>query len=116
MNPCTLSASPGSRLGGEDPRASRYYVRYKGCKIDSMKSVLILIASVVCAWGAAGAGALAEANIGLGLAREGKYELAIPHYRAAIALDPHLPGIYLNLGLAYVKLNQFPDASSALER
>jgi tetratricopeptide (TPR) repeat protein len=80
-----------------------------------MTSVPMLLVFVACTWAAADAGALAEANIGLGLAREGKYELAIPHYRAAIALDPHLPGIHLNLGLAYVKLNKFPDAASALE-
>src|SRR5450759_5637992 len=80
-----------------------------------MKSAVILSALVACSWAAAETGALAEANIGLGLAREGKYELAIPQYRAAIALDPHLPGLYLNLGLAYVKLNKFPDAAAALE-
>src|ERR1017187_9633847 len=83
-------------------------------RMTLMKSVAMVLAVVACAWAAAG-GALAEANTGLGLAREGKYELAIPHYRAAIALDAHLPGIYLNLGLAYMKLNKFPDAATALE-
>src|ERR1039457_7445127 len=85
-------------------------------RMSLMKSVPILLAVVACAWAAVDAGALAEANTGLGLARDGKYELAIPHYRAAIALDPHLPGIYLNLGLAYMKLNQFPAAAAAFEQ
>src|SRR5471032_1947316 len=80
-----------------------------------MKSVVLLLVAVACLRPASGPEALAEANTGLGLAREGKYDLAIPHYRAAIAVDPHLPGIYLNLGLAYVKLNKFPDAAAALE-
>ena len=78
-----------------------------------MKCVALLLASAAWLWAASDPGALAEANTGLGLAREGKHELAIPHYRAAIALDPHLPGIYLNLGLAYMKLNKFPEAASA---
>ncbi|MGD0046427.1 MAG: tetratricopeptide repeat protein [Bryobacteraceae bacterium] len=81
-----------------------------------MKSVLIPIASVACTWAAADAGALAEANTGLGLAREGKYELAIPHYRAAVKVDPHLSDIYLNLGLAYLKLERFPEAATAFEK
>jgi tetratricopeptide (TPR) repeat protein len=84
-------------------------------RMTLMKSVAMVLTVVACAWAAADGGALAEANTGLGLAREGKYELAIPHYRAAIALDAHLPGIYLNLGLAYMKLNKFPDAATALE-
>ena len=43
-----------------------------------MKFVLILLASAAGTWAGTDTGALAEANIGLGLAREGKYELAIP--------------------------------------
>jgi len=42
--------------------------------------------------------AVAEAARGGALAREGKYELAIQHYKAALRLDSHLPGLYLNLG------------------
>src|ERR1019366_2717479 len=84
-------------------------------RMTLMKSVAMVLLVVACARAAADAGALAEANTGLGLARAGKYGLAIPHYRAAIALDPHLPGVYLNLGLAYMKLNKFPDAATALE-
>src|SRR5450755_3276402 len=82
----------------------------------SMKSFVLLLVSAAYLWAASDPGALAEANTGLALAREGKYELAIPPYRAAIALDPHLPGIYLNLGLAYMKLNKFSDAVAAFEQ
>ena len=95
---------------------ARYHLRNNGSKFDSMKSALILIASVACTWAATDSGALVEANAGLGLAREGKYEQAIPHYRAAIKLDPHLSGIYLNLGLAYLKLERFPEAATAFEQ
>jgi len=42
--------------------------------------------------------AAAEANAAPALTRAGKYELAIPRYRAAMALDPRLPGIHPNLG------------------
>jgi len=54
---------------------------------------------------------LAEAARGTALAREGKYELAISHYRAALRLDPKLPGLQLNLGLAYFKSDQLPAAA-----
>ncbi|HMD71374.1 MAG TPA: hypothetical protein VKF41_08525 [Bryobacteraceae bacterium] len=40
-----------------------------------MKSVALLLASAACLWAASGSSALDEANAGLRLAREGKYEL-----------------------------------------
>jgi len=76
--------------------------------------VLLLLAG--CTWAATSPTAVEEANAGLALAREGKYELAIPHYRAAIAADSHLPGLYLNLGLAYFKLNQLAQAAPVFEQ
>jgi tetratricopeptide (TPR) repeat protein len=60
--------------------------------------------------------ALAEAQRGVALAHESKYKQAIAHYRAAEALDPHLPGLYLSLGLAYFKAQRLSDAAVALER
>src|SRR5271157_6338641 len=78
--------------------------------------VLAVLACAACLWASTDPRAMTEANTGLALARQKKYELAIPHYRAAIALDPHLPGIYLNLGLAYFKLDRLPEAASALEQ
>ena len=60
--------------------------------------------------------ALAEAQRGVALAHESKYKHAIAHYRAAEALDPHLPGLYLSLGLAYFKAQRLSDAAVALER
>ena len=59
--------------------------------------------------------AIAEAARGGALAREGKYELAIQHYKAALRLDSHLPGLYLNLGLAYFKSKRLPEAATAFE-
>ena len=47
------------------------------------------------------------------MAREGKYELAIEHYKTALRLDSHLPGLQLNLGLAYFKSNRLPEAAKA---
>ena len=59
--------------------------------------------------------AVAEAARGTALAREGKYELAIQHYQAALRLDSHLPGLHLNLGLAYFKSKRLPEAATAFE-
>jgi len=59
--------------------------------------------------------AVAEAARGGASAREGKYELAIQHYKAALRLDSHLPGLYLNLGLAYFKSERLPEAATAFE-
>jgi len=81
-----------------------------------MKSALLLPVFTVCLWCAADPRAAAEANAGLALAREGKYEQAISHYRAALKLDPAMPGLHLNLGLAYVKLNRLADAIPPFER
>jgi tetratricopeptide (TPR) repeat protein len=60
--------------------------------------------------------AAAEAARGAALAHEGKYDLAIQHYKAALRLNPHLPGLQLNLGLAYFKSNHLPEAATAFEK
>src|SRR5512140_3473979 len=83
-----------------------------GCRL---RAILILVLATGSVWAADQQEALREASAGLELARQGKYTLAIPHYRSAIAQDPHLPGIYLNLGLAYFKLDDLAKASSAFE-
>src|SRR5678816_3904136 len=44
--------------------------------------------------------AAAFASLGVVLARETQYKEAAAAYRKAIALNPRLPGIHLNLGLA----------------
>ena len=58
----------------------------------------------------------AEANADLGLveARQEHYKEAIPYYRKALALDPHMSGIQLNLGLAYFKTAAMKEAIAAL--
>ena len=38
------------------------------------------------------------------------YESAIDYYRQAIAINPNLPGLQMNLGLALFKVAQFPEA------
>jgi len=75
-------------------------------------SALVLAA---CQLPASSPEAVAEAARGKALAQEGKYELAIQHYKAALKLDSHLPGLYLNLGLAYFKSKQLPEAAAAFE-
>jgi tetratricopeptide (TPR) repeat protein len=75
-----------------------------------MKSALMLVLFSAHLWPAGDPQAAAEANTALGLAREGKYEQAIAHYRAALKLDPGMPALHLNFGLAYLKLNRLADA------
>jgi tetratricopeptide (TPR) repeat protein len=75
-----------------------------------MKPAIILVLFAARSWPAGDPRAADEANQALALAREGKYEQAIPHYRAALKLDPGMPGLHLNFGLAYLKLNRLADA------
>ncbi|HTM18474.1 MAG TPA: tetratricopeptide repeat protein [Terracidiphilus sp.] len=52
----------------------------------------------------------ALAHLGLLEARQERLEKAIGFYRQAIAIDPDLPGLQMNLGLALFKAAQFPGA------
>ena len=52
----------------------------------------------------------AIAHLGLLEARQEHYETAIDDYRRAIAINPDLPGLQMNLGLALFRVAQFPDA------
>src|SRR5580658_11140495 len=50
------------------------------------------------------------AHLGLLEARQEHYTQAIAYYRKAIALSPNLPGLHLNLGLAYFKNGEYKRA------
>ncbi len=52
----------------------------------------------------------ALAHLGLLEARQEHYETAIDYYRRALAINPDLPGLQMNLGLTLFKVGQFPDA------
>src|SRR6266516_1328373 len=60
--------------------------------------------------------ALAQANLGVSQAQKANYREAIESYQRAIAIDPNLPGIYLNLGLAWFKLGDFREAIAAFDK
>jgi len=60
--------------------------------------------------------AVAEAALGVNWAQRANYREAIQAYKRAIAIDPDLPGIYLNLGLAWFKLGNFHEAIAAFEK
>jgi len=79
----------------------------------SIRILGFLLAATVLS--AADSGAVAEAARGAALAHEGKYDLAIQHYKAALRLDAHLPGLRLNLGLAYFKSGRLAEAAIEFE-
>jgi len=53
----------------------------------------------------------AYANLGIIEARQEHYKEAIPLYRKAMALDPSMPSIQLDLGLAYFKSGALKEAN-----
>ncbi len=52
----------------------------------------------------------ALAHLGLLEARQEHYEKAIDYDQRAMAINPDLPGLQMNLGLTLFKAAQFPDA------
>jgi tetratricopeptide (TPR) repeat protein len=52
----------------------------------------------------------AYAHLGFLEAKQEHYGQAIPHYRKAFSLDPAMPGLKLNLGLALFKAGELKDA------
>lgn len=56
----------------------------------------------------------AYAHLGLLAARRQHYAEAIPLYRKALALDPEMPGLRLNLGLSLFKSGDLKEAIQAL--
>jgi tetratricopeptide (TPR) repeat protein len=57
----------------------------------------------------------AFAQLGLLEAHQEHYSAAIPYYRQALALQPELPNLKLNLGLALFKSEDFAEAAKLFE-
>ena len=57
----------------------------------------------------------AYAHLGLLEARQEHYREAVPLYRKALALNPTIPGLRLNLGLALFKAGEMKDAMKEFE-
>jgi tetratricopeptide (TPR) repeat protein len=60
--------------------------------------------------------AIAQANLGVSLAKQSKYREAVEAYRRAADIDPTLPNINLNIGLAWFKLGDFRQAIAAFQK
>ena len=60
--------------------------------------------------------AIEYANRGVSYAEKGDYKAAIQAYKQAIAIDPNLPGIYLDLGLACFKSGAFREALESFQK
>jgi tetratricopeptide (TPR) repeat protein len=77
------------------------------------------VADAVVAWQAIAKAhpgdAEAYAHLGLLEARDGHYKEAIPFYRKALGLNPQIPGLRLNLGLAYFKAGSMRSAVATFE-
>ena len=56
------------------------------------------------------ADAEAYAHLGFLEARQEQYKTAVPLYRKALALNPSIPGLQLNLGLALFKGGELKEA------
>jgi tetratricopeptide (TPR) repeat protein len=54
----------------------------------------------------------AHAHLGLLEARQEHYNEALTHYRKALVLNPDMPGLRLNLGLALFKAGKMKDAAT----
>lgn len=54
----------------------------------------------------------AYAHLGFLEARQEHYTEAVPYYRKALALNPSMPGLHMNLGLALFKAGELKDAIS----
>lgn len=55
------------------------------------------------------------AHIGLIESKQEHYAEAIKYYKRAMALNPHMPGLQLNLGLAYFKTSDYKGAIAELD-
>lgn len=55
------------------------------------------------------------AHIGLIESKQEHYAEAIKYYRRAMALNPHMPGLQLNMGLAFFKAGDYKRAISELD-
>lgn len=58
----------------------------------------------------------AQLNLGLAYSTRGEVQKAIHHYRAALALEPGLPGAYNNLGKLYMAKGLIEDAITHYEQ
>lgn len=78
------------------------------------------IADAEAAWQAIAranpADAESRAHLALLEARQGHYVEAIPLYRKALTLNPQMPGLRMNLGLAYYKSGDLHSAAVTFDR
>lgn len=96
-------AWPRSAAAQSDPRAAAFALEQEGKNAEAEAAWRKLAAE-------SPSNGEPLAHIGLLEAREEHYATAVTFYRKALAIDPAMPGLRLNLGLAYFKGGEYRDA------
>ncbi len=78
-----------------------------------LSGILILLATLSRGYALGGNGAIRDGNEAF---EKGDFEKAVVYYQQAIADDPQNPVAYFNLGDAYYRLKNFPEAAKAFEQ
>jgi tetratricopeptide (TPR) repeat protein len=99
----TPGALPHSGAGQSDPRATAFALEQEGKDADAEAIWRKLAAE-------SPSNAEPLAHLGLLEARQEHYATAVTFYRKAMAIEPAMPGLRLNLGLAYFKGGEYREA------
>lgn len=99
---------PRPAAAQSDPRATAFTLEHEGRNAEAEAAWRKLAAE-------APANAEPLAHIGLLEARQEHYATAVMYYRKALAIDPAMPGLRLNLGLAYFKAGDYRETIRIFE-
>jgi tetratricopeptide (TPR) repeat protein len=98
-----ISATSSGRAQSADAIAEARVLEQQGKNVDAEAAWRLVLKTHP-------ASGEAYAHLGLLEARQQNYKEAVPLYRKALALNPAMPGVGLNLGLALFKSDQLKEA------